>query len=196
MTANLVMNLGVTELVRSSLEWDEKNRYFVGKATSGAELVITFEFTDGLPKRAIIVNPLKGGPMAFIDYEYSQSIFNGELPHSFTRHSGSPSHDLGKAFLVDLLVMELATNRPAGMVLDPLALFHPRTTSFYSNDLTYMLAASGKTTKALTIAEYEASLASIRGSKTATGRIIVVSAMGLFSIILGSSGKRVGDFEG
>ncbi len=188
MTANLLINLGITELVRSSLVWDEKNRHFVGKSTSGGELIIGFEFANQLPKRALIISAVQGGVAAFIDYEYSSAIFNGEIPFRFSRHFGSPAHDMGKAFLVELLEVDSRNNKTAGLDLDPVSAFRPRTTGFYSNDMVYTLGASGKPTRALTMTEYQTSLASLESNKrsknTIGGRIFVFSALGLGLVAL------------
>jgi len=185
MTANLLLNLGITELVRSSLEWDDTNRRFVGTSTSGGHLIIAFEYADRLPKRAIILNGENGLTKAFIDYEYSQAICNGEIPFRFSRHRGSPTHDVGRDFAVELIKMGFASDRSRDIVLDPVAVFHPRSTGYYSNGVMFTVGASGKARKVMTMAEYQASLPhKISPTKVFGARIFVYSAMSLGLVAL------------
>ena len=92
MTLNLLLNLGITELIRASLVWDDNKYQFVARSTDGKELIIGFEYTNQLPMRAIIRNAVDGREFAYVDYEYSGAICKGELPFRFTRHSGSMPH--------------------------------------------------------------------------------------------------------
>lgn len=164
----------------SSLEWDDKNRRFVGTSTSGGPLIIDFEYVDRLPKRAVILNGKNGLPKAFIDYEYSPAICNGEIPFRFSGHRGSPTHDIGTDFVVELLKMGFESNHPRDILLDPVALFRPRTTGYYSNGVMFTIGASGKVRKVLTMAEYQASLPRKMSPRRITGvRIFVLSAMSI-----------------
>jgi hypothetical protein len=180
MTANLFLNLGITELVRSTLQWDSANLQFTGKASSGGEMLIKFEFSNQLPQRAIILNSL-GGAVAYIDYEYSKLFSEGRLPHKFSRFFGSPQKNMGQAFSVELLEIDYATD--PGMVLDPVNLFHPKTTSYYSNGMVYTVGKSGKPVKVLTAAEYETTMSAIgAAAKPNNARFFVLLAGGLGTV--------------
>lgn len=178
---NGLINLGITEFLRGSLEWDGKNSHFIGKSTSGDDIIITFELTNHLPKRAIILNGA-GITQAYVDYEYSNAICNGELPFRFSRHIGSPEHELAHAFQVELLEAEFESNKAVENDLSPANVLHPKETGFYSNGLLYAIQASGKATKVLTVAESQAALAGPK--KSFAGRVFVFSAMALGLVAL------------
>ncbi len=174
MTADIMANLGIPELERSTIAWDSRTFCFFGRDTSGNGLKISLELVNQLPKRVVILNAVTGEVKAFIDYEYTNSFCNGELPFEFTRHFGAPGHDLGKSFCVTLSSMELTAD---GQILDPTKLFRPRFTAFYSNDVLYTHNASGKTQKILTTAENNALVASLgpRREKMFSFRIVIFS---------------------
>jgi len=184
LTGNLVLSLGIMELIRGSLIWDEKNSLFIGKSTSGGDLVIRFELSDHLPKRAIIQDGFGGHEIAYIDYEYSKDLGGGALPYRFTRYFGSPENNQGRSFRVELLEADLTPNQVAQIILDPMAVFHPKTVSFYSNNMVWTVEASGKVTKPMTIAEYQRSLNSKQPNKSFATRTIVVMTIGFGVVVL------------
>ncbi len=185
MNVNCLINLGITEFLHGSLEWDAKNSHFVGKSTSNGDIVLRFELSNQLPKRAIILNG-DGITLAYVDYEYSSALFNGELPFRFSRHIGSPEHELMHAYKVEVLEADFGSNRAVENDLSPESVLHPKLTVFYSNGILFEIeASSGKVKKSLTAAEYQASMAVRAGpGKSFSGRAFVFTAMSLGLVAL------------
>jgi hypothetical protein len=177
MTADLLANLGITELVRSSIAYDSKNLSFVGKDTFGEALEICLDFAGQLPKRAVIHKTLAGGVQGFIDYDYTNTFCSGELPFQFTRHFGSPDDDLGKAFCVTLMAIDVTSSRA---VLDPNKLFRARSISFYSNDILYTYNAQGRAERDLTPKEIQALTSALKPSQ----QKILFVRITIYSVIL------------
>jgi hypothetical protein len=186
MTADLLANLGIYELDRSSIAWDSNNLCFIGRDTSGDGLTISLELTNALPKRAFIRNTTKGYGKGYIEYDYTNTICNGDLPFQFTRYFGTPDNDKGKAFRVTLSSIKLTDN---GLVLDPMKLLRPRFLAFYSNNVLYSYdKASGLAERIPTTEENRAFITSLRPVR----HKIRSAQICIFSIMLLSLGVMIG----
>jgi hypothetical protein len=178
--------LGLTELARNSLEWDDKNNHFVGRSTSGSDLLISFNFSKDLPNRALVLNTA-GATLAYVDYEYSTNIYSGKLPIRFSRHIGSPTREIAKMVQVEILELELEVDTVNAVGLDPANIFHPKNTAYYSNSVMYGVETSGKSTKVLTMAEYQASMVGkALPKKPYFVRFLIISIMTLGLVAIAS----------
>lgn len=177
-TENLVINLGITELDRRSLIWDGQNGQFLAKSTDGKDMIIGFQPIEARPNRAIIRRTIDGNIIGYIDYQYSSSVCNGDLPSSFVRHVGSPSQDLGKSFSVEIFDLNLSTDNFNVSALNPKQLFHTRYGGFYSNNILWSTKDSGSPTKVMTAEEYQAFISALpKPKKSIAVRIIVLSIL-------------------
>jgi len=179
LTANLFINLGITELVRDSLAPGKKKNQFFARATDGERLTLDFKMepTSVAPSRVIIGNGPVGIPIAYIDYDYSTNLTNGELPSSFTRHNCAFTNDLGWVFKVQVFELTPSPDHLAPAALDPVQLFKPQYTAFYSNDILYNLTKSGRAEKILTTEEFQKTIPKgdhHTGTKIFAATVIVV----------------------
>lgn len=185
MSANQLLSLGFYEFAQGSGMWDEQFRKLIGKSTSGEDLIITFEFKDGLPHRGILSDAVGGRGRAFVDYQYSPQIDGGTFPCSFVRHIGSPTNDLGKAFAINVLKLQWDNELLNQDFLDPSKLFKPKSVGFYSNGVTYTIDPIKGVQKVMTMEEYQDFLkknspTSVESNSRA--RIIIVFLMSVVTL--------------
>lgn len=188
MTVNLFLNLGITELVRSSLVWDRENQQLVGNTSDGHQIIIGFEFTDKdrPPLRSVIRNA-EGRESAYVDYEYSAGILGGRIPFRFTRHIGSKNEDLGKTFTVDITKIDLSKTINIESAINPLLLFGASTIAFYSNSMIYSLNKNGQSKKVITSSEYQKQMeaTTISPVRRTAARIVVYLVFAVSLLALG-----------
>jgi hypothetical protein len=137
MTANLFINLGITEMVRGSAVWVKDQNRVTAQSTEGQNIIVDFEGSVDAPTKASIKNE-KGEEYAYVRYSYNSDFCAGRIPKEFTRfHSGAPSEDVGKIFTVGIRKLELTQGHISLAELDPQIAFHFKRVVFYSNDVMY-----------------------------------------------------------
>lgn len=169
LTANTLINLGVTEIVRGTAVWDKTRNQLVAESTFGGQIVVEFNEDKGVPNRAAIKRGSPSEEVSYVLYSYDASFLGGQFPVEFTRfHSGAPSEEVGKMFTVRVKSLELAERPLAPETLDPRKAIAFKTTFFYSNDVMYWAGKSNRPQRVLTAEEarksmpHQRSLASAR----------------------------------
>lgn len=137
MTANLFLNLGITEMVRGSAIWAKDKNRFTAQSTDGENIIVDFEGDYNTPSEAVIKNA-KGEEYAYVRYKYNSNFFDARIPNEFTRfHSGAPSEEVGKMFSVRIKKLGLSTRHIPLSELDPQKAFNFARVVFYSNNVLY-----------------------------------------------------------
>jgi hypothetical protein len=153
MTANLFMNLGITEMVRHTAVWDDTQSRIVAQSTGGGEILVEFEREVGatVPARAAIRHAPGGEEYAYVRFRYDPKVYGGKVPIEFTRfHVGAPTEEVGKMFTVRLLKLELAERPLPAEALDPRKALTYKSSLVYSNDALYWIRKSGSPQRVLT----------------------------------------------
>ncbi len=169
LTANTLINLGVTEMVRGTAVWDKTGNQLVAESTFGGQIVVEFNADKGVPTRAVIKRGSPSEEFSYVLYSYDPRFLGGQFPAEFTRfRSGAPSEELGKMFTVRVKTLELGERPLAPETLDPRKAIAFKTTYFYSNDIMYWAGKSNRPQRVLTAEEarksmpHQRSLASAR----------------------------------
>jgi hypothetical protein len=200
MTANLFLNLGITEITRGSLVWVENKNRITGTSTSGKNIIVDFEGNVDAPTRASIKDE-NGEEYAYVRYSYSSDFCNSKIPHEFSRfHTGAPSEDVGKIFTVRIRQFHLTPSHIPLADLDPQKLFHFDRVVFYSNNVMYWSGngQSGGPQHVLTAEEAAKSIphTAVRPGITKAVRIIVVaflvcSSIGMLALLVTQNKQKI-----
>lgn len=183
MTADLFINLGITEMVRGSVVWVKDQNRITAQSTKGENMIVEFEGAIDAPTNASIRNK-NGEEYAYVRYTYNSDFCGAKIPSEFTRfHSGAPSEDVGKMFTVHIKKLELIQGHIPPVIFDPQKSYHFERTVFYSNDVLYWKGKGhdSELQRVLTAEEASKSMSSTISPK-GRSQVVKIATLGFFGV--------------
>ena len=164
MTVDLLLTLGIKDMLPGSAVWDQDKHRFTAKTKSGTDLVVETTLESGVPAAAYILTS-DGQKYIRLQFKYSPGFYGGQVPIEFTAYWVKPgamneqSDDL-RIYTIRVKALEISDKHLDAALLKPTHTARSGATLFYSNNVLYETRKNGAVSRVLTTEEYRKELES------------------------------------
>jgi len=186
MTANMVINMGLFELIPGSAIWDAAQHRVVGRMSDGRQILAQFTYVAGLPTQCTIKEGTAGHSIGSITYQYRPDFHGGRLPIEFTRSADADAkYEQSKLFTIRIRKLEFSTGPIPADIMNPVSALGQKLkgVAMYSNSVLYLVGDSGKITRAQTAEEVNEQVAKMQGTRWS--RASLFARLCVFAVLFG-----------